>query len=171
MKTTIQLSDHFTYHKLLRFTFPTIVMMVFTSIYTVVDGYFVSNFAGKTAFASVNLIFPFVMVLGGMGFMIGTGGTALVSLVLGTGEREKANRYFSMMVWLTLLLGILLTVLGVVFTRPNTSLLKLTRTKIEIKPILQACANGSSELMNNISSPIISYHYGAGNAAELNCMR
>lgn len=314
MKTAIQLSDHFTYHKLLHFTFPTIVMMVFTSIYTVVDGYFVSNFAGKTAFASVNLIFPFVMVLGGMGFMIGTGGTALVSLVLGTGDREKANRYFSMMVWLTLLLGILLTVLGVVFTRPvagllgatpemmedcvlygqivllfttafmlqnvfqsfliaaerpklglaaivgagltnmildalfvgvlrwgvagaalatglsqcvggllplfyfirpNTSLLKLTRTKLERKPILQACANGSSELMSNISSsivgmiynfqllkyvgengvsaygvlmyvqfifiaiyigysigvsPIISYHYGAGNVAELKNM-
>ena len=96
MKKSIQLSDHFTYNKLLRFTFPSIIMMVFTSIYGVVDGFFVSNFAGKTAFASLNLIFPFVMILGGMGFMIGTGGTALVSLVLGTGDREKANRYFSM---------------------------------------------------------------------------
>ena len=81
---------------------PSIIMMVFTSIYGVVDGFFVSNFAGKTAFASVNLIFPFIMILGGMGFMIGTGGTALVSLVLGTGDREKADRYFSMMVYLTL---------------------------------------------------------------------
>lgn len=131
IKTAIQLSDHFTYHKLLRFTFPTIVMMVFTSIYTVVDGYFVSNFAGKTAFAAVNLIFPFVMILSGMGFMIGTGGTALVSLVLGTGDRERANRYFSMMVRLTLLLGILLTVLGVCFTRPVAALLGATPEMME----------------------------------------
>lgn len=258
MKTAIQLSDHFTYNKLLRFTFPSIVMMVFTSIYGVVDGFFVSNFAGKTAFASLNLIFPFVMILGGMGFMIGTGGTALVSLVLGTGDREKANRYFSMMVYLTILLGIVLSAVGILFTRPmasflgatpemmedcvvygrivfgfitafmlqnvfqsfliaaekpklglaatvgagvtnmvldalfvgafhwgvagaalatgisqcvgglfpllyfirpNTSLLRLTRTKLERKPILQACANGSSELMSNISGSIVSMIY------------
>lgn len=257
-KTAIQLSDHFTYNKLLRFTFPSIIMMVFTSIYGVVDGFFVSNFAGKTAFASLNLIFPFVMILGGMGFMIGTGGTTLVSLVLGTGDREKANRYFSMMVYLTLLLGIVLSVVGILFTRPmaaflgatpemmedcvvygrvvfffiaafmlqnvfqsfliaaerpklglaatigagvtnmfldalfvgafrwgvagaalatgisqcvggllpllyfirlNTSLLRLTRTKLEIKPILQACANGSSELMSNISASVVSMIY------------
>ena len=75
----IKLSDHFTYSKLLRFVFPSIIMMVFTSIYGVVDGLFVSNFAGKTAFASINLVMPFVMILGGIGFMIGTGGTALVS--------------------------------------------------------------------------------------------
>ena len=98
MKTAIQLSDHFTYNKLLRFTLPSITMMVFTSIYGVVDGFFVSNFAGKTAFAAVNLIMPFVMILGGMGFMIGTGGTALTALILGTGDREKANRCFSMMI-------------------------------------------------------------------------
>lgn len=258
MKTAIQLSDHFTYNKLLRFTFPSIVMMVFTSIYGVVDGFFVSNFAGKTAFASLNLIFPFVMILGGMGFMVGTGGTALVSLVLGTGDREKANRYFSMMVYLTILLGIVLSAVGILFTRPmasflgatpemmedcvvygrivfgfitafmlqnvfqsfliaaekpklglaatvgagvtnmvldalfvgafhwgvagaalatgisqcvgglfpllyfirpNTSLLRLTRAKLERKPILQACANGSSELMSNISGSIVSMIY------------
>lgn len=258
MKTAIQLSDHFTYNKLLRFTMPTIIMMVFTSIYGVVDGFFVSNFAGKTAFASVNLIFPFIMILGGLGFMVGTGGTALVSLVLGTGDRERANRYFSMMVYLTLILGILVSVVGVLFTRPmasflgatpemmedcvvygrivfcfivtfmlqnvfqsfliaaerpklglaatvgagvtnmlldalfvgvlrwgvagaalatgisqcvgglfpllyfirpNTSLLRLTVTKLEIKPILQACANGSSELMSNISASIVSMIY------------
>lgn len=257
-KTTIQLSDHFTYNKLLRFTFPSIVMMVFTSIYGVVDGFFVSNFAGKTAFASVNLIFPFIMILGGMGFMIGTGGTALVSLVLGTGNREKANRYFSMLIWFTLLLGILLSALGLIFTRPvamllgatpemlpdcilygrivisftvtfmlqnvfqsfliaaekpklglavtvsagvtnmvldalfvgvfrwsvagatlatglsqcvggllplfyflrpNNSLLRLTRAGLELKPLLQACANGSSELMSNISSSVVSMVY------------
>ena len=79
MKQTIQLSDHFTYGKLFRFTLPSIVMMVFTSIYSVVDGFFISNYAGKTAFAALNLIYPFLMILGGMGFMIGTGGTALVA--------------------------------------------------------------------------------------------
>ena len=87
----IKLSDHFTYSKLLRFVFPSIIMMVFTSIYGVVDGLFFSNFAGKTAFASINLVMPFVMILGGIGFMIGTGGTAFVSKVLGEGKKEKAN--------------------------------------------------------------------------------
>ena len=87
----IKLSDHFTYSKLLRFVFPSIIMMVFTSIYGVVEGLFVSNFAGKTAFASINLVMPFVMILGGIGFMIGTGGTAFVSKVLGEGKKEKAN--------------------------------------------------------------------------------
>lgn len=258
MKTTIQLSDHFTYGKLLRFTLPSIVMMVFTSIYGVVDGFFVSNFAGKTAFASVNLVMPFVMILGGMGFMIGTGGTALVSLVLGQGDHKKANRYFSMMICMTLLLGIALSAAGIIFmhpvaaflgatpemmqdcvlygrivisftvafmlqnvfqsfliaaerpklglavtvaagvtnmildalfvgvfrwgvagaalatglsqciggilpliyfVRPNTSLLRLVRTKLELKPMLQACANGSSELMSNISTSIVSMIY------------
>ena len=98
MKQQISLSDHFTYPKLLRFVFPSIIMMIFTSIYGVVDGLFVSNFAGKTAFASINLVMPFIMVLGGIGFMIGTGGTALVSKVLGEGEPEKAKRYFT--IWL-----------------------------------------------------------------------
>ena len=97
-KTQIQLSDHFTYQKLLRFVLPSIVMMVFTSIYGVVDGLFVSNFAGKTPFAAIKLVMPFIMVLGGIGFMIGTGGTALVSKVLGEGEPEKAKRYFT--IWL-----------------------------------------------------------------------
>ena len=87
----IQLSDHFTIRRLLRFTAPSIIMMVFTSIYGVVDGLFVSNFAGKTPFAAINLIMPFVMVLGGIGFMIGTGGTALVSKILGEGDQEKAT--------------------------------------------------------------------------------
>ena len=82
----IQLSDHFTYGKLFRFTFPSIIMMIFTSIYSVVDGFFVSNFAGKTAFASINLVMPFIIILGSLGFMIGTGGTALVSRILGEGQ-------------------------------------------------------------------------------------
>lgn len=257
-KTLIQLSDHFTYHKLLRFTFPSIIMMVFTSVYGVVDGFFVSNFAGKTVFAAINLIIPFTMVLGGMGFMIGTGGTALVSLVLGQNEKEKANRYFSMMIYLAVIMGIVLSVTGfllirpvaellgatpemmedcvlygrivigfttsfmlqnvfqsfliaaerpklglaatvaagvtnmvldglfvgvfrwgvagaalatglsqcvggilplIYFIRPNTSRLRLVRTKLEIRPLLQACANGSSELMSNISSSVVSMVY------------
>lgn len=254
----IKLSDHFTYSKLLRFVFPSIIMMVFTSIYGVVDGLFVSNFAGKTAFASINLVMPFVMILGGIGFMIGTGGTALVSKVLGEGKKEKANEIFTMMIIFTLLLGTLLSVIGVVsmpwvakflgateemmadcvlygrivtgftvafmlqnvfqsfliaaekpklgllatvlagianmaldaifiivfkwgvagaaiatglsqcvggifpliyFSRKNSSLLRLTKTKLEIKPILNACGNGSSELMSNISSSVVSMIY------------
>ena len=258
MKPQIQLSDHFTYRKLLQFVLPSIVMMVFTSIYGVVDGLFVSNYAGKTAFASINLVMPFIMVLGGIGFMIGTGGTALVSKVLGEGDREQANRYFSMMVLFTVLVGAVLTAIGIVFMepvarflgatpemladcvlygrivnaftaafmlqnvfqsfliaaekpklglaatvaagvmnmvldalfvavfhwgiagaaiatgisqcvgglfpllyflRPNTSKLRLVRTKLELQPILNACGNGSSELMSNISSSIVSMVY------------
>lgn len=257
-KKNISLSDHFTYKKLLRFTLPSITMMVFTSIYCVVDGLFVSNFAGKTSFAAINLVMPFIMVLGGIGFMIGTGGTALVSKVLGEGDREKANRYFSMMIMLTAILGVILTVIGIVFIRPvayflratdemiddcviygrivigftvsfmlqnvfqsfliaaekpklgliatvaagvtnmildalfiavfkwgvagaaiatgisqcvggifpfiyfirpNTSLLKLVKTKLELRPLINACANGSSELMSNISSSLVSMLY------------
>ena len=118
----IQLSDHFNYKKLFLFTLPSVVMMVFTSVYCVVDGFFVSNFAGKTAFAAINLIMPFIMILGGIGFMIGTGGSALVSYTLGTGDKEKANRYFSMLVYFTILAGILLTVLGIIFVRPIAEL-------------------------------------------------
>ena len=257
-KTQIQLSDHFTYQKLLRFVLPSIVMMVFTSIYGVVDGLFVSNFAGKTPFAAINLVMPFIMVLGGIGFMIGTGGTALVSKVFGEGEPEKAKRYFTMMILFTLLVGAVLTVFGVTmmekvarflgatdemlhdcvlygrivisftaafmlqnvfqsflitaekpklgliatvaagvtnmaldalfiagfhwgvagaaiatglsqcvgglfpliyFLRPNSSKLRLVRTKLELRPILNACGNGSSELMSNISSSIVSMIY------------
>ena len=93
---TIQLSDHFTYSRLLRFTLPSIAMMIFTSIYGVVDGIFVSNFAGKTPFAAINLIMPYLMVFGTLGFMIGTGGTALVSMTLGMGDRKRANELFSL---------------------------------------------------------------------------
>ncbi len=108
----IQLSEHFTYHKLLRFVFPSIVMMIFTSIYSVVDGLFVSNFAGKTALASINLVFPVLMGLSALGFMIGTGGSAIVAKTLGEGEKEKANEYFSMLVYVTAIGGILLSMLG-----------------------------------------------------------
>ena len=106
-KHPIQLSDHFTYARLFRFVLPSIVMMVFTSIYGVVDGLFVSNFAGKTAFASINLIMPFLVILGALGFMLGTGGTALVSRVLGEGDKERANKYFSMITLFGILLGVI----------------------------------------------------------------
>ena len=254
----IQLSDHFTYGKLFRFTFPSIIMMIFTSIYSVVDGFFVSNFAGKTAFASINLIMPFLIILGSLGFMIGTGGTALVSRILGEGDEKKANYYFSMLIWLSLLIGIVLAILGVAFMRPvavllgatkemiddcvlygrvviaflapymlqnvfqsfliaaekpnlglaatlaagitnmvldavlvgvlrwgvcgaalatgisqtiggllpfiyfirpNSSKLHLTKAKFKLRPILQACANGSSELMSNISGSVVGIVY------------
>lgn len=254
----IKLSDHFNYSKLLRFVFPSIIMMVFTSIYGVVDGLFVSNFAGKTSFAAINLVMPFVMILGGIGFMIGTGGTALVSKILGEGDNRKANKVFTMMIYFTLLLGVVLSCVGVAampwvseflgateemmpdcilygrivtgftvafmlqnvfqsfliaaekpklgllatvlagctnmvldavfiavfdwgvagaaiatgisqcvggifplvyFARKNSSLLRLTKTKLEIKPILNACGNGSSELMSNISSSVVSMIY------------
>ena len=254
----IRLSDHFTYKKLLRFVLPSIVMMIFTSIYGVVDGLFVSNFVGKTAFAAINLVMPFIMILGGVGFMLGTGGTALASKLLGEGDHEAANRTFSMMVLFTLLLGAALSAAGIVFMRPvsrflgatdammddcvlygrivtgftfafmlqnvfqsffiaaekpklglkvtvaaglanmvldalfiavfnwgvagaaiatglsqcvggvlplvyflrpNSSLLRLSPTRLRLRPILAACGNGSSELMSNISSSVVSMLY------------
>lgn len=114
----IQLSEHFTYKKLLRFVLPSIVMMIFTSIYGVVDGLFVSNYVGKTAFAAVNLVMPLLMMLSALGFMMGTGGSAIVAKTLGQGDKERANRYFSMMVYVTMAGGVALTVLGLVFLRP-----------------------------------------------------
>lgn len=114
-KNKIQLSEHFTYRKLLRFVLPSIVMMIFTSIYSVVDGLFVSNFVGKTALASINLILPFLMAISAIGFMIGTGGSAIVGKTLGEGKREKANEYFSFLVYTTALFGIALSVIGAIF--------------------------------------------------------
>ena len=258
MKQSIQLSEHFTYKKLFRFCVPSIIMMVFTSIYGVVDGLFVSNFVGKTSFAAINLVMPFIMVLGGLGFMIGTGGSALVAKTLGEGKKEQAHRYFTMMIYLTLILGVLSSVVGIVFIRPiamflgategmlqecviytrsvlffntafmlqnvfqsflitaekpklglaatvaagitnmvldalfiavfhwgvagaaiatgisqcvggilpliyflrpNSSLLQLKKTRLEASPLIKACINGSSELMTNISSSIVSMLY------------
>lgn len=114
----IQLSDHFNYKRLLQFVLPSTVMMIFTSIYGVVDGLFVSNFAGKTQFAAVNLIMPFLMILGAIGFMIGTGGSAIVSKTLGEGKKQEANQYFSMLVYVTIISGIVLAVAGISFIRP-----------------------------------------------------
>lgn len=119
----IQLSDHFTYKRLIRFTLPSIVMMVFTSIYGVVDGFFVSNFAGKTPFAAVNLIIPFLMIVATVGFMFGTGGTAIVAKAFGEGDSERANRYFSLFVYVAFGLGVIIAVLGFIFIRPISILL------------------------------------------------
>ena len=242
MSESIRLSDHFSYSKLLRFTLPSICMMVFTSIYGVVDGLFVSNFVGKTPFAAINLVMPFVMILGGMGFMIGTGGTALVSKLLGEGKDDDAQQAFSMMVLFTLLLGLVLSAVGIAampvvsrflgatdammsdcvlygrivtgFTfafmlqnvfqsffiaaeKPRLGLLVTVAAGVTnmvldalfiavlrwgvagaaiatglsqcvggvlpllyfLRPILQACGNGSSELMSNISSSLVSMLY------------
>lgn len=119
----IRLSDHFGYRRLLRFTLPSIVMMIFTSIYGVVDGLFVSNFVGKTPFAAVNLIMPFLIILGALGFMFGSGGCALIARMLGEGKREKANQTFSMLITVTVASGVLLGVLGIAFLRPIAALL------------------------------------------------
>lgn len=256
----IQISEHFTYKKLLRFTLPSIIMMVFTSIYGVIDGFFVSNFVGKTPFAAVNFIMPFLMILGAVGFMFGTGGSALISKTMGEGNRDKAKRLFSLFVYVTAISGIAIAVIGMIFirpiasflgaegkmledciiygriilialpfymlqyefqsffataekpqlglgvtvaagltniildalfiavfkwglagaaaataisqtvggiipliyfSRPNKSLLRLTKTKFDKKALIKACTNGSSELMTNISMSIVNMLYNA----------
>ena len=127
----IKLSDHFSYGRLLKFTFPSIIMMIFTSVYGVVDGFFVSNFVGKTPFAAVNFIYPFLMMLGALGFMFGTGGSALVSCTLGSRDHERANRIFSLLIYISLALGIVIAVLGIVFLRPVARLLGAEGTMLE----------------------------------------
>lgn len=127
----IQLSEHFTYKKLLRFTIPTVIMLIFTSIYGVIDGIFVSNFAGKSAFAATNLIWPFVMIFGTLGFMFGTGGSAVVAKALGGGETEKAKKYFSLIVYVSIFAGFILTVTGLIFLRPVAAMLGASGETLE----------------------------------------
>ena len=119
----IKLSDRFTYGKLFRFALPSVVMMLFSSIYGVVDGLFVSNFVGKTEFAAINLLMPVLMIIGAFGFMIGAGGTAVVSKTLGEGETRLANRYFSLFVYLIIAVGVSMSLLGVAFIRPLSMML------------------------------------------------
>ncbi len=256
----IQLSEHFGYRKLLRYTLPSILMMIFTSVYSVVDGFFVSNFVGKTPFAAVNFIMPFLMILGAVGFMFGTGGSALIGMTMGMGKQDKAKQLFSLFIYVTIACGIVLAILGILFIRPiaallgaegtmlencviygriillalpaymlqyefqsffatagkpqlglfftvsagvtnmvldalfvavfhwglpgaaaatalsqviggiaplvyfscpNTSLLRLTKTKLDGRALKKACINGSSELMSNISMSIVSMLYNA----------
>lgn len=117
----IKLSEHFNCKKLLRFTLPSMVMMMFTSIYSVVDGFFVSNFAGKDPFAAVNFIMPLLMIMSAVGFMFGTGGSALVARTMGEGDNEKANRYFSLFIYVSLIIGVALAIIGIIFVRPIAS--------------------------------------------------
>ncbi len=119
----IQLSDHFTYRKLLRFTLPSVAMMIFTSIYGVVDGFFVSNFVGKAPFAAVNIIIPFLMIVATVGFMFGTGGSAIVAKEFGEGKAERANSHFSLFVYTAFILGAFFSFLGFIFLRPISTLL------------------------------------------------
>ena len=128
----IQLSEHFTYRKLLRFTLPSMVMMVFTSIYGVVDGVFVSNFVGSASFAAVNLIMPFLMILGAVGFMLGAGGSALVAFTLGAGDEKRANEIFSLLIYVLIGLGAALTVGGILFMEPMARLLGADETMLPI---------------------------------------
>lgn len=122
----IRLSDHFSYSKLIRFTLPTIAMMIFTSIYGIVDGVFVSNCVGSDAFAAVNLIMPVIMILGSTGFMVGTGGSAIVSKTLGEKKLEKASEYFSMLIYLCIVSGVILSAIGIIFIKPLAELLGAT---------------------------------------------
>ena len=131
MKSQIQLSDHFNYKRLLRFSLPTIGMMICTSIYSVVDGFFVSNFAGKTPFAAVNLIMPFLMIFSTVGLMFGTGGSAIVAKTFGEGDKEKANQYFSLFVYVVAILSIILSIIGILFIRPIALLLGATGEMLE----------------------------------------
>ena len=122
-KNNIQLSDHFHYRRLLRFTMPAILMLIFTSVYSIVDGFFVSNFTGKTPFAAVNFIMPLLMILGCAGFMFGTGGGALIAKTMGVGDRKGAKELFSLVVYAAALSGVILAVFGIVFLRPLASLM------------------------------------------------
>lgn len=131
MKDEIQLSDHFSYGRLIRFVIPSVVMLIFTSIYGVVDGLFVSNFVGKTPFAAVNIIFPLMMILGGVGFMLGTGGTAIVAKTLGMGDRQKANEYFTFIIAFTGGIGAVMALLAIIFIRPIAVLLGAERDMLE----------------------------------------
>ena len=114
----IQLSDHFGYKRLLRFVISPILMMICTSLYSIVDGFFVSNFVGKTAFAAVNLYMPLMMGIGAFGFMIGAGGSAIISKTFGEGKKQLANEYFSMLIYITIIFGVICSIIGFLFLEP-----------------------------------------------------
>lgn len=148
MKQTIQLSDHFTYGTMIRFTLPSVGMTIFTSIYGMVDGFFISNYVGKTAFAAVNLIIPFLMILGGIGAMLGVGGSALVAKTLGEGDSKRASRYFTMMMYLMLGTSVLCTGIGIISIRPVARLFGATDNMIGdvvfLREHLSALQSGAS---------------------------
>ena len=145
----IGLSEHFTYKKLIKFTLPTIIMMIFTSIYGVVDGLFISNVIKGDAFASVNLIMPAIMIIGTIGFMIGTGGSAIISKTLGEGDTEKANQYFSMLIYLEIILGVISTIISLIVLNPVAELLGAT------KEMLPTCINYGSILLIGMTAFIL----------------
>lgn len=126
----IKLSDHFSYGRLIRFALPTIMMIIFTSIYGMVDGFFISNYVGKTPFAAINLIYPFLMILGVFGFIFGTGGSALIGRLLGEGKREKANSVFSFLVYFTIFVGIIVAIIGWISMEPVARLLGADETML-----------------------------------------
>ena len=128
----IRLSDHFNYRRLLRFALPSIAMMVFTSVYGVVDGFFISNYVGKTPFAAVNFIIPFLMLLGPIGFMLGAGGSALIGKYLGEGKSEAANALFSMLIYLTVAVAVLIAAVGIWILEPAAKLLGADATMLPI---------------------------------------
>ena len=164
---SIQLSEHFSYKKLIKFTIPTIIMMIFTSIYGVVDGIFVSNCVGSDAFAAVNLIMPALMILGTIGFMIGTGGSALVSKTIGEGNKEKANQYFSMLIYLLIIIGFIFTAVGIPFVRTVADLLgaenidelkNLLKKSLKLIGITSLVMTGLAELLSEVLASIfVSY--------------
>ena len=127
----IHLSDHFTYKRLLRFVLPCVVMMLVSTTYSVVDGFFVSNFVGKNAFAAVNLIVPALMALGAFGQMFGTGGSALISFTLGAGNTERANRILSQVIRFLFLFGVVAAILGFLFMRQIAAALGASESMIE----------------------------------------
>lgn len=149
----IQLSEHFTYRKLLRFTLPSIVMLVFSSIYGVVDGFFVSNFVGKTAFTAVNFIIPFLMILGAMGFMFGTGGGALIAKTMGEGDDRRANELFSLIVYSSILCGLVLSGVGFLLLRPLAVALGAEGT------MLQDCITYGTVLLFAIPAYVLQYEF------------
>lgn len=127
----IQLSDHFTYRRLFRFVLPSILMIICTSVYSIVDGFFVSNFVGKTPFAAINLVMPVLMAVGTIGFMIGTGGSAIVSKAMGEGKKEQASQYFSMLIYTSFIFGVVISIAGFLFMRPISEALGATGELLE----------------------------------------
>ncbi len=142
MKERIRLSEHFTYRKLFRFVLPSVVMMVFVSVYGIVDGFFVSYYAGEMPFVALNLIFPFIMILGSVGFMLGTGGNAAVSKALGEGDPARAKHIFSMLIYTTVAIGVVLSALGIAFARPVARMFAATEntlSAVEKEQLIEYC--------------------------------
>lgn len=138
----------FSFKRLLKFVLPSIIMMVFTSIYGVVDGVFVSKFAGENAFAAVNLIMPVLMVFSSFGFMLGTGGAALVSKLLGEGKKKKANGLFSFVIIATVVLGVIFTAIGEIFMPDFARLLQAENETFDLCVLYgRICAGGITLFM------------------------